>query len=106
MWFKKEEQDRWWFANYGPLTFIVSSFLNNVASLYGFKGNILYKLFSDSSSAPDTTISTKLWAMEDDLARKGVLRAGFLASFQIFGVSLTLFVNTHFHSFHTRTTTT
>ena len=101
MWFKKEEQDRWWFANYGPLTFIVSSFLNNVASLYGFKGNILYKLFSDSSSAPDTTISTKLWAMEDDLARKGVLRAGFLASFQIFGGSLKLFVDTQVQSIDT-----
>jgi hypothetical protein len=69
--------DKWWFVNYGALTFVTGAVVNNQPALYGFIANKLYKLFSNSGSAPAFTIKTALWPMEDALADKHVLMAGF-----------------------------
>lgn len=104
MYFKRADKNAWWFANFGALTFIVPTFLNNVATLYGFIGNSLYRLFSDPATAPNTQVMTKLWAMEDDLARKDVIRVGFLAGYTLFGTSLTLTEDTQTVSYPTTVT--
>lgn len=68
---------KWWFANYGALTFVVPAVVGGFSVLYGFRGNQLYKLFSLVSSAPAFIASTALWPMEDALADKEVINAGF-----------------------------
>jgi hypothetical protein len=68
---------KWWFANFGALTFVTSAIVNNTPTLFGFVGNQLYQLFADPTTGPETIASTPLWPMEDELADKQVLRAGF-----------------------------
>ncbi len=101
LWFKRGDKDIWWFANYGAITFIVSTFVNNVAALYGFIGNKLYQLFADATTAPAVNIMTKLYPMEDELARKELLKIGFRAYFFVFGSAITLTADTQTGSFDT-----
>lgn len=68
---------KWWFANYGALTFIVPAVVGGKQNLYGFIGNKLYQLFALTTSAPSFKVQTALWPMEDPLADKEVIRAGF-----------------------------
>jgi hypothetical protein len=86
--------DIWWFANYGALTFIVSGIKNNIPALFGFIGNKLYQLFGDTSTAPTVSIMTKLWPMEDEIARKECIVAGLEAFFYLYGSALTLSLDT------------
>jgi hypothetical protein len=88
---------KWFFANFGALTFVVSAIVNfttliaNEPALFGFIGNKLYQLFANSSG-PATVAMTPLWGMEDSLADKQVIRAGFevtIASFSgTFGMTI------------------
>jgi len=68
---------KWWFTNYGSLTFITQALVGNVPQLFGFIANKLYQLHADNTTAPNTVWSTALWPMDDPLADKQVLRAGF-----------------------------
>lgn len=86
--------DIFWFANYGALTYIVQGIVNNVPALFGFIGNKLYQLFADMTTAPETQVWSKLWPMEDEIAKKQVVQCGFEADFSIYGDSLDLFVDT------------
>jgi len=72
--------EKWWFANYGTVSFIVSAIAGNIPSIFGFITNKLYKLFSDYTTAPATTSMTPLWAMDDPLSDKEIIRAGFEAT--------------------------
>lgn len=86
--------DIWWFANFGALTYIVQGVVNNVPALFGFIGNKLYQLFGDATTAPATQVWSKLWPMEDEIAKKQVIQVGFEADFFIYGTALKLFVDT------------
>jgi hypothetical protein len=72
MWF----DNRWWFTNFGNLSFIVSAFANNLPSLFGFIGNKLYQLFADPTTFPSTQFQTPLWDMGDPIRDKQAIRAG------------------------------
>lgn len=89
MWFDQ----KWWFANYGALTFIVSAMLNNAWAMFGFIGNKLYQLFADTATGPAVQIQSPLFAMEDSLADKQVLRAGFEVAAQSITGSFTLTID-------------
>ena len=75
--------EKWWFANYGPLTFMASGIVNTGAQvdgepmLFGLIGNSIVELFADPTGAPESIAMTALWPMEDQLADKQVIRAGF-----------------------------
>lgn len=86
--------DIWWFANFGALTLIATGFVNQIPALFGFIGNKLYQLFGDATTAPSTSIWTKLYPMEDELSRKQVIQVGFEADFLIYGSALALNVDT------------
>lgn len=73
LWFN----NKWWFANYGALTFITPAMKGSSPVLYGFRGNQLYQLFEDVTSAPNGIVMSPLWDMEDPLADKQAIRAGF-----------------------------
>lgn len=78
MWFPKSDgTSRWWFANFGALTFVVSAMKTNAPSLFGFIGNKLYQLFSDTTTAPAGQLMGPLWSMEDPLSDKQCIREGF-----------------------------
>ena len=85
---------KWWFANYGALTFIGSGVVNNQPALFGLIGNSLYQLFASTSSAPNTVLSSPLWPMEDNLADKEVIRAGFEATISLNAGAFTMTVDT------------
>lgn len=104
LWFQVEGKNRWWFSNFGPLTFIVSGFVNNVATLFGFVNNKLVQLYADESSAPIASVMTKLWPLEDDVAKKEAITVGFLADFSIFGSQMSLTVDTFSESRDSGTT--
>lgn len=70
---------KWWFSNYGALTLVTTAVFNNIPTLYGFIGNRMYRLFADTSSSPASLAMTALWGMDDPLADKQVIRAGFEA---------------------------
>ena len=89
-----ETTDIWWFANYGALTFIVTGMVNNVPALFGFIGNHLYQLFEDTGTAPTINVQTKLWPMEDEIARKECITAGFEADYTVYGTALSLTLDT------------
>lgn len=91
----------WWFCNFGAVSFIVPSVLDGSLVLYCLKGNKLFRLFADKLTAPDAVVMTKLWQMEDDLAAKEVMVAGFSAVFSILGNSIKLTVDTPGESFDT-----
>jgi len=67
---------KWWFANYGAITFINTAIINAVPTLCAFLGNKLYTLFTNTSSFPVGVAQTPLWDMEDPLSDKEVIRAG------------------------------
>lgn len=69
--------NKWFFVNFGDLTFVAQGMVNNSPALFGLIGNRLYQLFADYTSAPASQWSTALWGMEDSLADKQVIRAGF-----------------------------
>lgn len=104
LWFNRDETnpatgtvdstDIWWFANYGALTLIVSGVKSNIPALFGFIGNQLYQLFADATTAPATQVWTKLYAMEDELARKQVIQVGAEVDFLLYGSQLNLYVDT------------
>lgn len=73
MWF----DNKWWFANFGALTFVAPAIKSNTPVLYGFIGNKLYQLFADTSTAPAVKIMTRLADMQDPFADKQSIRAGF-----------------------------
>jgi len=88
MWFQDNQgNEKWWFANYGAVTLIASAITNNAPALFAFIGNKLYQLFLDTTTAPNGVMSTALWSMDDPLADKQVLRAGFEASIATSGIS-------------------
>lgn len=72
MWF----DGKWWFGNFGSITFIASAFLNNVPTLFVLIGNKLYTLYTNTASYPATNAVTPLWAMEDPISIKEIVRAG------------------------------
>jgi hypothetical protein len=89
-----ESTDIFWFANFGAITVLTSGFVNSVPAVFGFIGNKLYQLFSDSTTAPTTAIWSKLYPMEDELARKEVLQAGVYADFTLLGSAFQLSIDT------------
>jgi hypothetical protein len=63
-------------------TFICGAVVNNQPALFGFLNNELFQLFDPTSlnnggTAPTAVLSTPLWPMEDNLADKEIIRAGF-----------------------------
>jgi hypothetical protein len=87
--------NKWWFANFGALTFVVTGIVNNVPTLFGFIGNQLYQLFASSASGPESIIMMPLWAMEDELADKQVLRAGFEVQIASYSGSFGMTIDTN-----------
>jgi hypothetical protein len=74
---------KWFFANYsavGAITFLAGVIVSNKPALFGFIGNKLYQLFADPTTGPATVAQTALWPMEDNLADKEIIRAGFEAT--------------------------
>lgn len=67
---------KWWFANFGALTFIFSAYAQNQPALFGFLGNKLYQLFADPTTATTTEFIGPLWDMDDAVRTKEVLKAG------------------------------
>jgi hypothetical protein len=86
--------DIFWFANFGAITVLSSGFVNNVPALFAFIGNKLFQLFADETSAPSTAVWSKLYPMEDELARKEVMQAGLYADFTLLGTSIQLSIDT------------
>lgn len=92
--------NKWWFANYGALSFVVSAFTNinaqtaNTPALFGFIGNKLFQLFASSASAPATLLMTPLWGMDDELTDKQVLRAGFEVTFSLYQGTVNMTIDT------------
>lgn len=85
---------KWWFANYGALTLISSAMNGAQVCLFGFIGNQLYQLFASTTSSPTFTVSTALWAMDDPLADKFAIYAGFEATIQNLISSFTATIDT------------
>ncbi len=104
LWFNRDENnpttgvvestDVWWFGNFGALTLIVSGLVNNIPALFGFIGNQLYQLFQSTTTAPNTSVWTKLYPMEDELAKKQVIQVGVESDYFLYGSALNLFVDT------------
>jgi hypothetical protein len=90
LWFDQ----KWWFANFGAITFIVSGMKNNAWALFGFIGNKLYQLFGDASTGPAVTIQTALLPMEDSLSDKQAIRAGFEIAAQTITGSFSFSIDT------------
>lgn len=88
LWFPKGDgTNRWWFGNFGALTFVVSAMKTNAPALYGFIGNKLYQLFADSTTAPNGQLMGPLWSMDDPLADKQAIREGFEVTVETAGPS-------------------
>lgn len=88
-----ETTDIFWFGNFGALTLITTGFVNGVPALFGFIGNKLFQLFADPTTAPNTAVWTKLYPMEDELARKQMMQLGVFADFNQLGGSFQLFAD-------------
>lgn len=87
MWF----DSRWWFANIGSATFIVSAIVNGVPTLLAFIGNKLYQCFDTSQvNPPATQVMTPLWSMDDPLSDKEVVRAGIEITTSAYGPTSTV----------------
>jgi len=93
-----ENTDIWWFCNFGAVTFIVTGMVANEPALFGFIGNKLYQFFVDENNLPASSATTKLWPMEDELARKEAITAG--VEFYAFntGTNVALSLDTEFTS--------
>jgi hypothetical protein len=90
---------KWWFANYGAITFVCSGVKNGAPTLYGLIGNKLYQLFSaitagEITASPATRAMTPLWPMEDSLAKKRVIRVGLQYSIDVSSGTTSLYVDT------------
>jgi hypothetical protein len=85
---------KWWFTNYGALTFVATAVKSNQPVLFGLLGNKLYQLYQNSNSGPASSWLTALWPMEDQVADKEVFRAGFEMTIQQLGSSLSLNLDT------------
>jgi hypothetical protein len=90
---------KWWFANYGALTFITNAVKTGAPIMFGFIGNKMYQLFAaitagQITSSPPTLAMTPLWAMEDPIAKKRVIRVGFQYSVEVAAGSTALTVDT------------
>lgn len=84
---------KWWFANYGSITFLAQGIVSNQPALFGMIGNQLYQLFADPTTGPNTVLSTPLWPMEDNLADKEVIRAGFEITGSLFNGTFNMTVD-------------
>ena len=67
---------KWWFANYGNLSFVAGAIKSNRPVMFGFIGNILYQLYQNTASSKASRWMTPLWPMEESLSDKEVFRAG------------------------------
>ena len=90
---------KWWFANYGDLTFVRSGIKANIPTLYGLLGNKLYRLFDTvtagvMTASPSTRVMTPLWQMEDALSKKRVIRVGAQTTVSVLSGALNLTVDT------------
>lgn len=94
LWFSRNNKDRWFFANFGALTAIVTSWVGSLAVLYGFIGSKLYQLFAPGQTPPDTLVMTKLYGLEDPIQRKEVMHAGVFIDINTVGQSITLSTQT------------
>ena len=88
MWHDK----KWWFANFGALTFVTSAIVNNTPTLFGFIGNNLVQCFANTNNPPATVSKTPLWDFGDSISDKMLIRVGFevqIASFSgTFGMTV------------------
>jgi hypothetical protein len=78
---------KWWFANYGLVTFVAGGISSNRPVLFGFIGNKLYQLYQNTSWSPASSWMTALWPMEDSLADKEVFRAGIEVTTTVSGTA-------------------
>ena len=85
---------KWWFADYGLLTFVTTAIKNNQPVLFGLKGNVLYQLYQNTATSPASSWKTALWPMEDQLADKEVFRAGFEMTATLVGSTMSASVDT------------
>jgi hypothetical protein len=86
--------NKWWFANFGNLSLVCHCYANNMPFLFGFIGNKMYPLFSDTTTDPATLFMGPLWDMDDPLRSKKVIRAGMEMSISRFAGTITLNVDT------------
>jgi hypothetical protein len=84
-------EGRWWFANFGAVTFICTALINSVPTLVAFIGNQMYTLFTNMASNPNGVAMCPLWDMEDPISDKLIVRAGVRVAFfdQSGGLTLT-----------------
>lgn len=85
---------KWWFTNYGNLTFITGAIKSNQPVVFGILGNKLYQLYQNTASGPAISWQTALHPMEDSLSDKEVFRAGFEMTVQTVGGGLTMSLDT------------
>jgi hypothetical protein len=90
---------KWWFTNYGALTFVTTAIKSNQPVLFGLLGNKLYQLFQNTSSGPFTSFQTALWSMEDAISDKEVFHAGFEMTVQQAGSNISINLDTPNSSF-------
>lgn len=85
-------EKKWFFTSQGDtLQYVTSVPSGGVISLYGTDNNVLYKLYSNSSAATNSTIQTALNAMGDPIRDKQALKIGIeaiLASSASFNVTI------------------
>lgn len=86
--------DKWWFANLGQITFIFSAYKDNVPTLFGFIGNRLYPLFTDTTTDPATVFIGPLWDEQDPIRDKQTLKAGMEMVVSRFQGNISLNVDT------------
>jgi hypothetical protein len=71
---------KWWFAyNFGA-TLVTSAVVNNVPTLFLFSGTQMVQCFVAGVTPLRTQLWTPLWPLDDELADKQVIRAGFEAN--------------------------
>lgn len=85
--------NKWWFTNYGALTFVMSAFASNQPALFGLIGNKMYQLFANALAPPNASWLGPLWHMGDQLRTKEALKAGVELQFTSAG-SITLNLDT------------
>jgi hypothetical protein len=91
---------KWWFAQYSDsagntLKRVTQGVQSNVPTLYGYINNKLYQLFSDTTTAPPSTLSTPLWDMGDPISDKQFITVGFnLSQLTVGGGMFTMTVDT------------
>lgn len=90
--------DRWWFANYGAVTFLIGAIVADQPSLFALIGNKLFNLFSSSATSPAFVVKTALWPMEDALADKQVIYAGFETTITTVSQAITATIDTVYGS--------